>query len=302
MNAMLAPHLSATRGYIGGGNIAGILGVSPYKSPLDEYLTITGGEDPITEDQRRFFARRKALEPFAVDLFLDEVKGREVARVNHRYTDPEFPFIQAEIDAETDDAENIEIKSVHPLAAGDWGHADSDDIPVYVTAQAMHGLMVTDRKVCFPIAMIGFDDFRVYRIERDEETIKAMRARELEFWHKHVVPMNPPEAVTPDDVRRLYLFDSGTTVEADAEALAAINRLRDLKAQIKPLEQEFDDLKHQVQLYMRSCAVIHHDGKPLATWKTQTARRFDQSKFAEVHPALFEQFKSASESRVFRLK
>lgn len=302
MNAQLAPQLSTDRGYIGGGNVAGILGVSPYKSPLDEFLAITGQGEPEDVSQQAFFRRRKALEPFAVELFLAEVPGREVSRVNHRYSDAEHAFIKAEIDAETDDEENIEIKSVHPLAAADWGDPGGDDVPVYVTAQAMHGLMVTRRRVCFPIAMIGFDDFRVYRVERDDELIAAMRAREVEFWHSHVVPMVEPEPVTRDDLRRRFSRDLGTAIEADADLLVAINRLRDIAATVKPLEKEFEDLKLQVQLRMRDAACVTVDGKPLATWKTQSARRFDQSAFAAAHPALFEQFKATSETRVFRLK
>lgn len=302
MNAQLAPTLSATRGYIGGGNVAGILGVSPYKSPLDEFLTITGQGEPEDESQQAFFRRRKALEPFAVELFLSEVRGREVARVNHRYTDPEFGFICAEIDAETDDDENIEIKSVHPLAAADWGDPGGDAVPVYVTAQAMHGLMVTGRRVCFPIAMIGFDDFRVYRIERDDALIAAMRAKEVEFWNGHVLPMVEPEPVTRDDLRLRFGLDRGTTLEADTELLITINRLRDIAATVKPLEKEFEELKLQVQLAMRDAAAVAVDGKTLLTWKTQSACRFNQSAFAAAHPALFEQFKATSTSRVFRLK
>ena len=98
MNAAVAP-LSPTRGYIGGGNIAGILGLSPFKTPLDEYLTITGDEQEISAAKRKFFDRRKALEPFACQCF-ETATGLEIHDTNHRYDDAEFPWAKAEIDAE----------------------------------------------------------------------------------------------------------------------------------------------------------------------------------------------------------
>lgn len=302
MNAQLNPikqHVHA--GYIGGANIAGILGVSPYKTPLQEYHSILGDDEPPTPEQEAFFARRKALEPFALALFKQEFPSREVARANVRYTDGEHAFMRAEIDAESA-GDNIEIKTVHPMAAKDWGNAGGDDIPVYVTAQVMHGLMVTGRAVCFPVAMIGFDDFRVYRIERDEETIAAMRAKEVAFWRDHVESRVPPEPINSDDVLRMFERDNGATVEADAETLERYNRLRALRAAIKDQQADADALEDRIKLALRDAATLTLDGKSIVTWKTQTARRFDQKAFSTAHPELFEQFKHASDSRVFRIK
>lgn len=302
MNAQLAHTLSATRGYIGGGNVAGILGVSPYKSPLDEFLVITGQADPEDESRAAFFKRRKALEPFCAEVFEQETGLSIVAR-NQRYDDASLPYVKAEIDFEVSDGCNGETKTVHPLAAKDWGDPGTDEIPVYVTAQAMHGLMVKpSAKATWVHALIGLDDDRIYRIERDEETIAAMRAREIAFWDDYIVPRLTPEPTTKEDLQRLFAVDRGSSIEASAELLTVVNRLRDLKASIKPMEQEFEDLKLQVQLAMRDAATVTFEGKPLLTWKSQVSRRFDQTRFAASHPDLFEAFKAANTTRVFRLK
>lgn len=296
MNAQLAP-LSPTRGYIGGGNVAGILGCSPYKSPLDEYLVITGQADAPDGSREAFFKRRKALEPFAAEVF-EQVTGLRIVNRNHRYEDPGLPFVRAEIDFETSDACNGETKTVHPLAMRDWGESGTDEIPVYVTAQAMHGLMVTGRKAAWIHALIGLDDDRVYRIERDEETIAAIRAREVAFWNEHVLPLRPPEPTTVADVARLFPRDSGRSVEADATALADLERLR----AIAPLAKEADEIKDRLRLYMRDATALVHGDRTLATWKAQSARRFNQTAFAAAHPDLYEQFKHTSDTRVLRVK
>lgn len=288
--------LSETRGYLGGGNIAGVLGLSPFKTPYDEFLTITGGEEAPSEDQLDFFARRKALEPFAIALF-ERQTGKPIVRANERYTDREHAFIRAEIDAETE-TENVEIKSVHPLAAHHWGEPGGDAIPTYVTAQAMHGLMVTGRRVCYPVAMIGFDDFRVYRVERDEETIAGIRAHAVAFWRNHVERMLPPPPTTAEDVLRLFPRDNGASVEATAEIAEALAELRQCKA----AEKRGETLAERVKVFIGEATTLTLGGKPIATFKHQASSRFDQKAFAVEHPTLFELFKRAGETRVLRLK
>lgn len=298
MNAQLAPAPTNTRHYIGGGNIAGILGLSPFKTPLQEYLTIIGEEEAPTEDQLDFFARRKALEPFAIELFKRRMPGRDIARANERYTDREHAFLKAEIDAETDDGENVEIKSVHPLAAAAWGPAETDELPAYVAAQAMHGLMVTGRRVCYPVAMIGFDDFRVYRVERDEETIAGLREHAVAFWRNHVEPMVPPEPMTSEDVLRLFEHDNGMSIEATDEITVAFAELRECKR----AEKRGKKLAEQIKVYMGENTTLTISGEPVATWKTQSSRRFDEKAFGAAHPDLLELFKRDSSCRVLRLK
>lgn len=292
-----APLLSPRRGYIGGGNAAGILGLSPFKSPLGEFLTITGQDDETPEDHERFFARRKALEPFATVAF-EQATGLTIETSNQRYTDSEHSFIRAEIDAEASDSSNLEIKTVHPMAANQWGDSGSDDLPLYVTAQAMHGLMVRPKQYAWVVALIGFDDTRVYRVHRDEEAIAMLRAREVLFWNDHVLPMIQPEPSSLSDVLRAFKQDSGRSVEADESAARAWARIKELA----PLVKEQEELKDQLKLYMRDATTLTSDGKALATWKTQEQRRFSEKAFAEAHADLHEQFKQTNSIRVLRIK
>lgn len=286
---------------IGGSDVAGILGISPWKTPLDVYMDkVQPRNSEPDRNKARVFARGKRMEPYVIDMLAEE-SGLEIVARGNRYLDAEHPFLAAEIDAEAKTGENIEIKTVSPFKAWEWGEEQTDSVPVHYTAQAMHGLMVTGRKVCIFGVLIGGDDFRIYRVERDQETIDAIRAKELEFWQR-VQRKEPPEATRVSDILAMFDRDAGTSLEADTKTLQAIGRMREINAITKPLNDEFADLREQVQLYMRDAAVLKMDGQPLATWKSQTANRFNQTAFKEAHPDLFEQFKQASQSRVFRLK
>ena len=147
--------------YLGGSDVAAILGISPWRTAMDVYLDKTQGKIEETNPiKQRIFQRGHKMEPYIIDV-LQEETGLVVVKRGHRYIDPELPFIAAEIDAEAETGENIEIKTCNQFGAKGWGEQYTDAIPVYYTAQAMHGLMVTGKQVCVFGVFIGMDDFRV---------------------------------------------------------------------------------------------------------------------------------------------
>jgi hypothetical protein len=86
-------------------------------------------------------------------------------------------------------------------------------------------------------ALIG-DDLRRYLIERDDETIEAMRQRAAAFWRDYVQPkLRPPldfsNSKTLDTLRRLYPGTDGSTMAATAmhehwrAVLATAEQMRD---------------------------------------------------------------------------
>ncbi|MGH8158407.1 MAG: YqaJ viral recombinase family protein [Rhodanobacter sp.] len=271
MNAQLAP-LSETRGYIGGGNIAGILGLSPFKSPLDEYLTITS-ELPVelSPQKKEFFEDRRDLEPWAAKKFTRRT-GLQVVRTNVRYDDAEFAWAKAEIDFEPDEDDATgETKTVHPNAVGQWGDPEEDEEPpLYVTAQAMWGLGVTGKRKCYVNALIGFDDHRVYVVNRDDELIANMRAHAARFWKYHIEPRRMPQPTTIEDLLRLYARDSGRAVEAAPEICKALTDICTERQVIKLHESRRDTYEYQIKAFMRDATTLLVSGQPVLTWKART--------------------------------
>ena len=52
---------------------------------------------------------------------------------------------------------------------------------------------------------------------------------------------------------------------------------------------------------LADAAIATLGGQRVCSWKSQSARRFDQKAFAAAQPAMFDQFIKTTESRVFRL-
>lgn len=221
MNTLADPVNHDRTKYIGGSDIAAILGVSPWKNVVDLWLDKI---KPRVADGQNWAAKRRGsrLEPYILDMIREE-HGLEIIASNQRYIDAELPFLAAEIDAEANagsERENIEIKTVHPFKAKEWGTHDTDELPLHYVAQVQHGLGVTGRQRCRVFALIG-DDLKPYVVERDDELIAAMRQRAADFWSQYVLPkVQPPLDYQHKDVietlRRLYPGTDGTVIEATA--------------------------------------------------------------------------------------
>ncbi len=141
--------------YLGGSDVAGILGISPWRTPLEVYLDkVQPRIKPVDPSKQKVFTRGQRMEPYVIDL-LSEETGLEIIHRGNRYIHRDYGFIAAEIDAEAATGENIEIKTVSPFKAKEWGEVQTDAIPVHYTAQAMHGLMVTGKQVCVFGVLMG---------------------------------------------------------------------------------------------------------------------------------------------------
>lgn len=287
--------------YIGSSDIAAIIGISPWRTPLDVYLDKTQGRQEVSAEKAKIFARGHRLEPYILDMYADDTGETLISRGN-RYTDGTFPFLAAEIDAETGSGKNIEAKSTRSDWGKVWGAQMTDEVPVYYNAQAMFGMGINGAEVAeFPV-LIGIDDFRIYRVERDQEIITNLKGAAVTFWNDHIVAGVAPEPTTVSDVERLFPWDAGTVIQATDEIRDAYLHLKDLKKKLKFLESEVDDQAEMIKLFMRDHQILQFGAEKLLTWKSQKSRRIDVELFRTRHPKISEKFTKESVSRVMRLK
>jgi putative phage-type endonuclease len=210
------------RKFIGGSDIAAILGISPWRTAVDLWLDKT--KPPVEgSENHQAKARGKRLEPYIIDMVRAEY-GMEITSANQRYIDKAVPFFACEVDCEAavdDVIDNVELKTVHPFKAKEWGDLETDQLPLHYLAQCQWGLGITGRSVCHVFALIG-DDLRRYVVDRDNETIDAMRRRAEHFWlefvDKHIQPpLDYADSRTLDTLKKLYPGTDGTSIEANPE-------------------------------------------------------------------------------------
>lgn len=293
--------LAARQNGIGGSDIGAILGVSPFKTPVDVFLAKTA-PNPEEEHNELFYWGHALEAPiadrFARDHQVDVIRNVPINR--HR----EHEWMVANVDGIINDGERgiLEIKTVSAFGGRDWGVEGSDEVPLTYVAQVAWYMAVMDYSYAKIAALFGGNDYREFHVERDRELEAILIEKGREFWFNHVMTGTPPEAQTENDVIRLFRKDNGSAIEADDQMFEMCELLKVNKAHAKQIGTEIDVLETKIKARMGEAAVLTYHGQTLATWKTQEARRFDTKAFAVAHPDLDAQFRKVSESRVFRLK
>ncbi|QEE24490.1 hypothetical protein CS053_08245 [Rhodanobacter glycinis] len=152
----------------------------------------------------------------------------------------------------------------------DWGDPDAgEEPPLYVTAQAVWGMGVHPATHCYVQALIGFDDYRLYRIERDDTLIAEIRQRVADFWQWHIETRRHPEPVRVEDLLRLYPSDSGRAIEADADIRDSLEALCAERQALKLHEARKEVHEYAIKAFMRDATTLLVDGRPALTWKAR---------------------------------
>lgn len=282
---------------IGGSDVAAILGLSPWKTPLDVYSSKV---EPVAEQAQEM------SEPAYWGTVLEDVvareygtrTGRKVQRVSALLHAPGREWMIANIDraivAEGTVARAkggqlagaaglLECKTASAFLASTWGReGDEEAIPVHYAAQAAWYMAVTGAPWCDFAVLIGGQKFLTKRQERDEDTIRALIERCEAFWHDHVVKRVPPPASSSADVLKLFPADNGQTIEASESIYNDVLEADMLRQRIKQAEAELDERTERIKLALGEGAELAFQGRRLVTWKkAKDSERTDWQALAE---------------------
>lgn len=312
MSAVLADVQEMPRAtYLGSSDVAALMRVSKWKTPLDVYLAKTEPkvDAPPDPDRSRILRRGHRLEPFIVQMGIDALRdaGHQVELVaqGRRYVHPEHGFIAAEIDAELIvDGEhvNYEAKSANRRNYDEWGEEGSDEIPIYYAAQVSLAQAVTGRRATWVGAVFGLDDVVLYYLPADDELNATLINTCVSFWRDHVIARVPPEPMTLVDLARMYRKVGPPPVEADEATRRAAMRLREIREQAKALEESADECVLAVLSYMGESDTLIVEGKPILTAKNQVRTLIDGKRLAREQTAIYESYLRETTSRPILFK
>lgn len=323
MNAPAPAAIGARQKFLGGSDIGAILGVSPWKTPVDIYLEKTGqaiaaAPDP---DKEKLFRRGKRLEPVVLEMLLEE-RGIETLVRNERYVDAVYPFMACEVDGEAiveGEHVNLEAKTSHPFARKFWGEEGTDEIDISYTAQALWGMGITGRKRCIFAVLVGSDTLLTFEVKRDDELIAQMRARAVAFWNDHVLAGVPPQPLNVFDTYKLFRKAPSSKVEATPEVIALCQDLERAKDDQRIAAERELECKYEIGKYMLGASgimlgskgkllpapdlkpgqhMLHVGGKPLLTLALIQQSRLDTARLAKERPEIAAEFQKST--TVFR--
>lgn len=275
---------------IGSSDAAAAVGLSPYKSPLELWLEKTQRKpaDDLSDLESVFWGT--TLEPILARVYAERT-GRKVRRVNAVLQHPQHAHMLANLDRAVGHEGLLEIKTAGHHSAPQW----EESVPVAYQCQVLHQLAVTGRQWADVAVLIAGQDFRIYRIERDDEKIEALVEREAEFW-QHVIHDVAPDSDGSESSGRalgwLYPQDSGRTL--DCSDSATLNQLFHELLQAKRHREHLDfletSLRQSIQAAMGDASTaVFALGK--VTWKSTRERSVtDWVRLRSEHPKLVAQY------------
>ncbi|MCG9057306.1 endonuclease, partial [Laribacter hongkongensis] len=195
----------------------------------------------------------------------------------------------------------LEIKTAGWHSAPQW----EDGIPVACQCQVLHQLAVTGHAWADVAVLVGGQDFRIWRVERDEAKIADLIGREAAFWQAVTEDVRPAPDGSDDAGRALqWLFpqDNGDTLDL-SESTACNALFGDLLA-IRQRKEEAEAvearLRQQLQVAMGHAASAVFEGGRISWKKGRDRLAPDLERLSLDHPGLLQQYsKPVAGSRRF---
>lgn len=297
-----APQEEDRSGFYGGSDIATIMRVSRWKTPLRLFRE----KKKLVQPQPVTLAMRRgtALEPVVFDVLRITQKAN-IYKPSRVFV-PDHPHRSAAIDGIKVTTKNgkpwrrlQEVKTTDYDIG--WGPEKTDRIPVDYLVQVQWYLgialllgMVDDTQADVILWVSGEEDFREYVVDFDPELFGLLCA-ETDRFHAMVLENRPPPPRTQEDLESLVPVPvSRSQIYADEGTQELVYKLVAVKALKKLVEEEESRLSDSLRVAFgehEDMLDLSGSRKPIATFrKNKDGVSFDEAAFAAVHPELYAQF------------
>lgn len=285
--------LSVRRGGIGSSDAAAAIGLSPYKSSLELWLEKTGRKpaDDLSQSEAVFWGT--TLEAIIANVYAHR-SGNKVRRVNAVLQHPDHPFMLANLDRAVGADGILEVKTAGGHSAQFW----EDGVPEHYQCQVIHQLAVTGKSWADVAVLIGGQDFRIYRIERDESQIADLITRETEFWHmveQGIQPEVDGSASSGSALAFLYPRDTGLELDCTEsfELNTLFTRLLQVRGDQASLEQSESLLRQQLQVAMGDASSARFASGRLSWKRSKDGSKIDLTRLQAEHPEMMDCYRQA---------
>lgn len=281
--------------FLGGSEIAAVMGQSRWKTPYRLWCEKTGKIEVPDLSNNPAVEMGTRLEQFVADLFAEKT-GKTVRKAPKVYQHPKYPFLVAHVDRLiTGEDELLECKTCSQYKLEEW----ENKIPKEYILQVMYYLGITGRKKGWIACLIGGQKFDYKCIDFDEELFNLMVEKAVKFWEQ--VQNKVPPVILPDDAETL-----GEVYSEHTEDLIECSELNDRVAYVQELKMHRDEINKEIKEIETELKATIKDKMGIitdtykVTWKNQKGQYiYDREKM--IQDGVFEKYASQGINRVLRI-
>ena len=226
---------------IGGSDCGSEQGLNPYKTAYTMAAEKIGMIPPadLSGNAKVWFGTQ--LEPVVATRF-EVVTGKKVHK-GGTFQDPDRRWMLANIERwVVGESACLDMKTADFQMRDVW--CDPDDpkdirVPDSYYCQVLHYMAVTGADYWYIAALIGGNDFRLKRIDRNDEDIAYIREKEKDFWDlvqaKKLPPLDATNS-TASTLLKLHNYSNGEAIDLGPDALTAIQNYQACKRREKELK------------------------------------------------------------------
>ncbi|MBQ3545373.1 MAG: YqaJ viral recombinase family protein [Lachnospiraceae bacterium] len=284
---------------IGGSDAGAICGLNPYRSAIQVYYDKT--TEDIEDIDNEAMRQGREMEDYVARRFMEET-GKKVRRANAMFYNEENKFMLADVDRMVvGENAGLECKTTSPFMAEYWS---GDKIPLSYQMQCYHYMSVCNADAWYVAVLIYGKEFKVYKLERDEEIIANMIRLEKNFWENNVLKRILPEpdgSKLADSVIAEYYKESTGAVIPLHGFDDKLKRREELVELINKIETEKRLIEQELKMYLGDAEKAENQLFRVS-WKEVVSSRFDTKALQEQEPDVYKKYLKQTSSRRFMVK
>jgi putative phage-type endonuclease len=282
--------------FIGGSDIAAVMGLSRWATPLQLWSIKTGKVSDPDLSENEAVEMGNELEDTVARVFMKRT-GLKVRRAPKRYIHPNYEYMACQVDRLVEGTDELlECKTASAWKVKEW---EGEEIPQEYILQVMWQLGITGRNIGWIAVLIGGQKFVYKKIEFDAALFAKMEEAAIKFWIM-VKEGTAPMALGDDNEFIVQIYpQNDEQIQQIDEMNARIALLQQTKSQITDLIAQKDEIEAAIKQVIGGTAGIQTQ-EYVVTWKTQLTTRVDTE--ALKSSGDYQKYAVTNEVRVLRVR
>jgi predicted phage-related endonuclease len=215
----------------------------------------------------------------------------ELKDADYSLTHPTNNWFRSHFDfISTDGRTLVEAKNYNSAVRNKFD-TDHVRVPPADYAQLVHEAAVHNVDRVILAVLFGGQEFCTFDFTISQQEKDDLIQQMAVYW-AHVQTKTYPEANTIEETKLIYPQSNENVILANQSIENGIAYLKDIKHQIKALEEQEERLEVELRNIMKDTSEIRSiDGSTLVTWRSaKPSKRFNSDLFKSAMPDIYEQF------------